>query len=99
MERPTLTVGTVDVKVQDGLLAIQTMNLDKVISKLQKPSPRGKGWTPEQVATADKWYRRFLIVGLKNPGTTLVPNEQVDEIWHAHVLDMKNYEADTKRIF
>ena len=99
MERPTLVVEDPITRVQDGMLAIQSLNLDKVRAKLQKPSPRGKNWTPEQATIADKWYRRFLPIGLKNPGVILVPNEEVDEIWHTHVLDMKQYEADTKRIF
>ncbi len=99
MERPTLVVEGPVASVRDGELAIQNLDLDRVRAKLQKPSPRGKNWTPDQAATADKWYRRFLTIALRNPGVTLVPNEEVDEIWHAHVLDMKQYEADTKRIF
>jgi hypothetical protein len=99
MEKSKMVVESTTTKVQDGVQAIQDLNLEQVLTKLQKPAPRGKGWTPDEAKTADKWYRRFLTIGLKNPGVVIVPNEQVDEIWHAHVLDMKKYEADTKRIF
>ena len=99
MDRDKLIVESVSVRAKDGLLAIQNLNLEKVLTKLQKPSPRGKGWTADEAATADKWYRRFLTIGLKNPGVVIVPNEPVDELWHAHILNMRQYEADTKRIF
>jgi hypothetical protein len=98
MERSTM-IAAHSAHVQSGVLAIQSMDLTKVLEKIQKPQPRGQGWTPEEAATADKWYRRFLTIAVKNPNEVLVPNEQVDELWHAHVLAMRKYEADTTRIF
>lgn len=99
MERDTLTAPRSTTNLPDGLLAIRQLNLEKVLAKLQKPAPRGRGWTPAEVVAADKWYRRFLTIALKNPNVVLVPNEAVDELWHAHILDMQKYEDDTTRIF
>lgn len=99
MERSLLVVQATTTREEDGVKAILALDLGQILTKLQKPAPRGAGWTPNEAATADKWYRRFLIIGLKNPGTTIVPNEQVDELWHAHVLNMRQYEEDTTQIF
>lgn len=99
MQRSRLVVEQSTTRIEHGVAAIHALDLGKVITKLQQPRPRGNGWTSEEAATADKWYRRFLIIGLKNPGVVIVPNEPVDELWHAHVLNMRQYEADTKRIF
>ena len=98
MKRPEM-VTTVTTDVADGLSAIQNMDVDRLIAKLQREYPRGMGWSPEKAATAAKWYKRFLTIGLKNPGTTIVPNEEVDAFWHMHILDMKRYEEDTRKIF
>lgn len=81
-------------RVERGQLAIQGLDLSPIKTRLQS-----KGWTDERVNTAEMWYKRFLLVALKNPGAGLVPNEEIDELWHTHILDMKKYEADTKRIF
>lgn len=99
MKRPAMVTEVVDRKVEDGLLAIHNMDLDRLIVKLQRQHPRGMGWTLQQADMAAKWYKRFLTIGLKNPGTTIVPNEEVDAFWHMHILDMKRYEEDTKAIF
>ena len=90
---------SVVVSLKDGLDAIAELDLSNVMSRLQSPPPRGKSWSPEKAADAEKWYRRFLAVTLKYPTEVTAPNEDVDEVWHMHVLDMEQYEEDTTRIF
>ncbi len=87
------------VNVENGIRAILSMDLTKVLAKIQKPAPRGHGWTAQEAATAEKWYRRFLTIAGKHPYEILVPNEQVDELWHAHVLCMAKCETDMVAIF
>ncbi len=87
------------INIETGLRAIEELDLTNVMQRLQSPPPRGKAWTPEQAKDAEKWYRRFLTITLKHPTEVTAPNEDVDEIWHMHVLDMKQYEEDTTRIF
>ncbi|MDE2399464.1 MAG: hypothetical protein KGL67_00385 [Patescibacteria group bacterium] len=86
-------------RVQKGIQAIKNMNLDNVLGRLQQPAPRGMGWTNDEATEADKWYRRFLLISLKYPGLGIVPSGQIDELWHAHILDMRKYEQDTTQIF
>ena len=89
----------VERKVEEGILAINNLDLNRFVEKLQQPAPRGVEWSKEQAEDADKWYRRFLILGLKYPGVNIVPSKEVDVLWHSHILDMKRYEQDTRRIF
>ncbi len=78
--RNVVAVKTEDEMIRGGLLAIENLNLVKALHRLQSPSPRGKGWTTEQAVEAEKWYRRFLTLRLKNPTAILVPTEDVDEL-------------------
>ena len=86
-------------QAENGILAIQSLDLNRLKNRLQQDAPRGKGLTPAQAGEAEKWYRRFLILSVKHPDVTLVPTTEVDEFWHSHVLDMQRYRDDTQRIF
>ena len=48
---------------------------------------------------SEKEYRRFLALKLLHPDTALVPSKQVDDIWHAHILDTKAYREDCQALF
>ncbi len=91
--------GSEVVSIDAGLSAIAELDLFNVMQRLQSPPPRGKNWSAAKAAEAEKWYRRFLTVTLKHPTEVTAPNEDVDEVWHMHILDMKQYEEDTTRIF
>lgn len=44
-------------------------------------------------------YKRFLILLLKYPNKKIVPDEEVDSFWHAHILDTRKYASDCDHIF
>jgi hypothetical protein len=45
-------------------------------------------------------YKQFLYLIAVNPGKTVVPwTQQLDDFWHAHILDTRKYEEDCKKIF
>ncbi len=48
---------------------------------------------------AEKEYRRFLTLKQLYPGVSLVPSKQVDQIWHAHILDTRAYRDDCNAVF
>ena len=48
---------------------------------------------------AELEYRRFLHLKQLYPGISLVPSKQVDQIWHAHILDTKAYREDCQSLF
>lgn len=83
----------------EGLNALQRLDLSKVARKLMEPKPEGQGWTAEQVAEAEKWYRRFLELGIRYPQESIVPNFPIDTFWHQHILDTRAYATDCDAIF
>lgn len=85
--------------LEQGLLALAALDLKKVARKLMGPKPEGQGWNHEQVVEAEKWYRRFLELGLRYPEVSIVPNFPIDIFWHAHILDTRAYAVDCRAIF
>jgi hypothetical protein len=56
-------------------------------------------WDEERVERALDEYRQFLALMLWHPEAFLVPSEDIDEVWHTHVLHTARYEADCQTIF
>ena len=56
------------------------------------------GWDAARVEGAAKDYRRWLyLVGKTDQD--LVPVGDIDDVWHAHILDTAKYAADCDAIF
>jgi hypothetical protein len=55
--------------------------------------------SPEEWDVAEHEYRRFLALKVFYPGVSLVPSKQVDNIWHAHILDTRAYREDCEKVF
>ena len=53
----------------------------------------------DQIHTAIHQYRKFLTLNVRYPGMNLVPTEDIDQIWHTHILDTENYASDCKKLF
>jgi hypothetical protein len=56
-------------------------------------------WDEERVERALNEYKQFLALMHWNPETVLVPSEDIDEVWHTHVLNTARYQADCETIF
>lgn len=56
-------------------------------------------WDPERVECALHEYRQFLALMLWHPEAVLVPSDDIDEVWHTHVLNTARYQADCEAIF
>ena len=56
-------------------------------------------WDMERVERALHEYRQFLGLMLWYPEAVLVPSEDIDEVWHTHVLNTARYQADCEAIF
>jgi len=83
----------------NAIAAIDCLDLSKAKNRLMLSSPRGKNWSTEEAAIAEKWYKRFLILCAKYPDRTLIPSVLIDEVWHQHVLDTRQYPQDCQTIF
>jgi len=44
-------------------------------------------------------YKRFLLLKLRYPGLEFAPSSFVDEVWHMHILDTRQYMKDCERLF
>jgi hypothetical protein len=56
-------------------------------------------WDEERVARALTEYKQFLALLKKHPQAVIVPSEDIDEVWHTHVLNTARYAEDCARIF
>ncbi|MGA9911632.1 MAG: hypothetical protein WBR17_03725 [Paraburkholderia sp.] len=77
--------------------AIDELEFDRMKAKLLHR--KDGGWTPETVTRAEQGYRQFLKLSAKYPDVAVVPGEEVDQFWHAHILDTQRYAYDCERIF
>lgn len=56
-------------------------------------------WDEERITRALHEYKRFLALMYWNPVAALVPSEDIDEVWHSHVLNTARYQTDCETIF
>lgn len=74
------------------------INLDYVAKRLKKTLL----WNDFRIETALRKYKNFLLLIHKYGFFSehpLVPTNDIDEAWHAHILHTKEYMEDTKRLF
>jgi hypothetical protein len=55
---------------------------------------REKGWTPERADRVEPEYKAFLYLTGTQDNRWFVPTHDIDEMWHAHILDTRKYMAD-----
>jgi len=70
------------------------LDLGPVMVKLH----RDLGWEPSAIEKAAMRYRKWLYL-VAATGEELVPTYDIDEVWHAHILDTSKYAEDCRRIF
>lgn len=71
------------------------ISLDSVVSRLVEINR----W-PENVAKLVSYdYCCYLKLKIKYPQTVLPPSREIDEFWHAHILDTKKYHKDCLYLF
>ncbi|MBI2033956.1 MAG: hypothetical protein HYT13_02565 [Candidatus Liptonbacteria bacterium] len=65
--------------------------------KLMHPT-EGRGWSREKVDRVEVLYKRFLFLA-GSDSRPFMPTSEIDEMWHAHMLDTIKYREDCERIF
>ncbi len=58
----------------------------------------GEGRTDEAWRDGTEAYKKFLFLCYKYPDEIFIPNEKIDHIWHKHILNIRMYMEDCKRI-
>ncbi len=59
----------------------------------------GLGWSCDRAANALAGYLQFLRAIALFPQSPLVPSQDVDQVWHCHLLDTQKYAADCQFLF
>jgi hypothetical protein len=57
-----------------------------------------RGWTPQQVASTERRYRRFFYLKAILPDGHAAPTIEVDEFWHQHIINTRLYGPDCDRV-
>ncbi len=80
--------------------------IDKLdLTSIQKKLIDTKNWSSERAQKASDEYRKFLKLIAKNPDSPIVPwltiegDDDLDQVWHLHILDTQRYVKDCEDIF
>ncbi|WP_191971549.1 glycine-rich domain-containing protein [Streptomyces luteolifulvus] len=93
-------MGTVAPSREDVVAAValvDQVDLAPINHKLRHDDPAT--WTEEAIAEGEQKYRRFLVLNLLHPHTTLSVDRTLDEYWHQHILDTRKYAEDCQFLF
>jgi|CXWL01.1.fsa_nt_gi uncharacterized membrane protein YgcG len=93
-----MAVSTEPEKVTDYDLVKRINRIDfKPIEKLLE---KKKNWDRAKIDINIVEYKKFLFLVGANLGHTIVPfNDDVDEVWHMHLLDSAKYRLDCINVF
>lgn len=90
------------VPLEKRVLRVQELDLEPIKFKLVHDSD-GESWTVDRVDRVERDYKRFLELVLRNLLSgrleSIVPSKEVDEFWHAHILDTAKYMGDCEYCF
>jgi len=77
---------------------LKRLDLEPIAYKLMHPS-EGKGWTYQETKQAIAGYLNFLSLIHLYPNLSLVPTQEIDQVWHHHILDTMKYAQDCQMLF
>lgn len=66
---------------------LRSLDLEPIKFKLIKEC----GWTLEKADKIEPLYKGFLLINALHPQETHVPTQDIDDMWHAHILDTQKY--------
>jgi len=83
--------------LEDARTYIYNMDFSKLIHKMVCHL----GWLKRDATRLAELYRNFLFLNKKygDQAHQLPPAEEIDEFWHLHILDTKQYHQDCQAIF
>jgi hypothetical protein len=84
--------------LQEIIAGIEALDLTPIKFKATRKED-GYGWSAERANQIEIAYKRYLILHAKYPEMTLAPDQDVDRLWHMHILDTRKYAADCEAIF
>lgn len=85
-------------EVQLFLKKLKALDLGSIAYKLMHPE-KGGGWTKAQTVRAIVRYLAFLLLIYLYPHRNFVPTQEIDAVWHQHILDTSKYHQDCEALF
>lgn len=88
--------------LEDAVHHINNMDLDLIVKKITSPDPLlCRQWSKTEAEIAIQYYKNFLFLNKKylSSHPVIPPLLEVDEIWHHHILDTRQYTKDCMGIF
>jgi hypothetical protein len=79
---------------QAFLKKLQELDLELIAHQLMQ-----SGWSHQQTSHAIMHYRMFLFLVYLHPNTKLVPTQEIDLVWHYHILHTRKYRKDCQMLF
>jgi hypothetical protein len=79
-----------------SLTEVPKVDLTRILLRVQANNP---DWDNFRLNAAKLEYLRFLQLCKVRPDTKISAPPDVDEIWHAHILDTTRYIADCQNYF
>lgn len=77
---------------------LESLDLELIAQKLMH-SDYTQGWTRQQVDRAIAHYKMFLHLLYLYPNRIIVPTQEIDQVWHQHILDTRKYAEDCQWLF
>jgi len=78
--------------------SVADLDLDRIVWKVSHDQLK-PDMSDEDLFRAVNQYRRFLSLRIRYPMAHLVPTDDIDLIWHTHILDTERYASDCQRLF
>lgn len=82
------------VSYQTFFQTLKALEMEPVARQLRRD-----GWTQQQTTDAIFRYKLFLFLIYLHPQTPLVPTQEIDCVWHHHILHTRKYFQDCLRLF
>jgi hypothetical protein len=77
---------------------LKLLDLSPIAAYLMNPR-HGYGWTRQQVFHAIRRYKTFLLVSYLYPHIPLAIAQDIDCVWHCHILHTRKYRQDCEMLF
>lgn len=89
---------TLSTQALGCLEKLKSLDLSTIAADLTNPK-NGYGWSRQQAFQAIERYKAFLFVSYLYPELLLVPAQDIDKVWHCHILHTRQYRQDCEWLF
>ncbi|MGB3653117.1 MAG: glycine-rich domain-containing protein-like [Rivularia sp. (in: cyanobacteria)] len=88
---------TLSTDVQNFIRKLTQLDLGSIAYRLIHSNE--EKWNIQQTNQAISRYLMFLLLIYLYPNSQIVPNQEIDRVWHYHILDTIKYAEDCEILF